>query len=49
MPPPDKYPRTPYYPWSAANPHNRPSADMTRFIGREIVVTEKTERKRYAR
>ena len=43
MPPPDKYPRTPYSPWSAANPHNRPAADMTRFIGREIVITEKLD------
>jgi len=43
MPPPDKYPRTPYSPWSAANPHSRPAADMTRFIGREIVITEKLD------
>ena len=43
MPPPDKYPRTPYSPWSAGNPHSRPAADMTRFIGREIVITEKLD------
>ena len=43
MPPPDKYPRTPYSPWSAANPHSRPAADMTRFTGREIVITEKLD------
>ena len=43
MPPPDIYPCTPYYPWSAANPRNRPAADMPRFVGREIVVTEKLD------
>ena len=43
MSPPDKYPRTPYSPWSPANPRNRPAADMTRFIGREIVITEKLD------
>lgn len=30
MPPPDKYPRTLYYPWILANPRNRPAADMPR-------------------
>ena len=43
MPPPDKYPRTPYSPWSAANPHNRPAPDMTRFVGQQIVITEKLD------
>lgn len=43
MPPPDKYLRTPYSPWILANPHSRPAADMTRFIGREIVITEKLD------
>ena len=43
MPPLDKYPRTPYSPWIPANPRNRPAADMTRFAGREIVITEKLD------
>ena len=43
MPPPDKYPCTPYSPWSPANPRNRPAAYMARFVGREIVITEKLD------
>ena len=43
MPPPDKYPRPPHSPWIPANPHNRPAADMTRFLRREIVITEKLD------
>ena len=40
---PDKYPRTPYCPWSPDNSHNRPTADITSFVGREIVITEKLD------
>ena len=44
MNPPPRYPRTPYWPWSPSNPPVHrfcPSAE--RFVGREIVVTEKLD------
>lgn len=40
---PQKYPRTPYCPWSPGLADDTLKADMTQFIGTPIVVTEKID------
>lgn len=41
---PGKYPRTRYWPWSpSVPPGDRRHADPERFVGREVVVTEKVD------
>ena len=40
---PQKYPRTPYSPWSPGLPDDPLMADMAQFIGTPIVVTEKID------
>ena len=41
---PTKYPRTPHWPWSPTiHPDDRTHSDPARFVGREVVVTEKLD------
>ena len=41
---PTKYPRTPHWPWSPTiHPGDRTHAEPERFVGRDVIVTEKLD------